>query len=101
MPREYTLHSAHEPSHRIDYKAELNEQQHAAVVSPPATEARGTDVARMLVAAREHDPSEALFEPHSRFVAEHPAGFLVDEPHDAAREEQDELFAAIASHEVG
>jgi DNA helicase-2/ATP-dependent DNA helicase PcrA len=35
MPREYTLHHAHEPSHRIDYKAELNEQQHAAVVSPP------------------------------------------------------------------
>lgn len=35
MPREYTLHSAHEPVHRIDYKAELNEQQYAAVVSPP------------------------------------------------------------------
>ena len=35
MPREYTLHSAHEPSHRIDFKAELNEQQYAAVVSPP------------------------------------------------------------------
>ncbi|WP_395717790.1 ATP-dependent helicase [Prosthecobacter sp.] len=35
MPREYTLHHAHEPSHRIDYKAELNEQQYAAVVSPP------------------------------------------------------------------
>ena len=34
MPREYTLHHAHEPS-RIDYKAELNEQQHAAVTSPP------------------------------------------------------------------
>ncbi len=35
MPREYTLHHAHEPAHRIDYKAELNEQQYAAVVSPP------------------------------------------------------------------
>lgn len=35
MPREYTLHQAHEPSTRIDYKAELNEQQHAAVTSPP------------------------------------------------------------------
>ena len=35
MPREYTLHSTHEPSHRIDYKAELNEQQYAAVTSPP------------------------------------------------------------------
>lgn len=35
MPREYTLHHAHEPTHRIDYKAELNEQQYAAVVSPP------------------------------------------------------------------
>jgi DNA helicase-2/ATP-dependent DNA helicase PcrA len=35
MPREYTLHQASAPSHRIDYKAELNEQQYAAVVSPP------------------------------------------------------------------
>lgn len=35
MPREYTLHHAHEPTTRIDYKAELNEQQHAAVTSPP------------------------------------------------------------------
>ncbi|MBK8040125.1 MAG: ATP-dependent helicase [Verrucomicrobiaceae bacterium] len=35
MPREYTLHSTHEPSNRIDFKAELNEQQYAAVVSPP------------------------------------------------------------------
>ncbi|MBL9129766.1 MAG: UvrD-helicase domain-containing protein, partial [Verrucomicrobiaceae bacterium] len=35
MPREYTLHHAQEPNHRIDYKAELNEQQYAAVVSPP------------------------------------------------------------------
>lgn len=35
MPREYTLHQAHDTSQRIDYKAELNEQQYAAVVSPP------------------------------------------------------------------
>lgn len=35
MARNYTLHTAHEPSNRIDYKAELNEQQHAAVTSPP------------------------------------------------------------------
>ena len=35
MARNYTLHSTHEPTHRIDYKAELNEQQYAAVVSPP------------------------------------------------------------------
>ncbi|MGV3661800.1 MAG: ATP-dependent helicase [Prosthecobacter sp.] len=35
MPRDYTLHHAHEPTTRIDYKAELNEQQHAAVTSPP------------------------------------------------------------------
>ena len=35
MARNYTLHSTHEPSTRIDYKAELNEQQHAAVTSPP------------------------------------------------------------------
>ncbi|WP_395732397.1 ATP-dependent helicase [Prosthecobacter sp.] len=35
MARNYTLHTAHEPSNRIDYKAELNEQQYAAVTSPP------------------------------------------------------------------
>ncbi len=35
MPRNYTLHHAHEPAPRIDYKAELNEQQYAAVTSPP------------------------------------------------------------------
>ncbi len=35
MARTYTLHTAHEPSNRIDYKAELNAQQHAAVTSPP------------------------------------------------------------------
>ncbi|MFN0076501.1 MAG: ATP-dependent helicase [Prosthecobacter sp.] len=35
MPRNYTLHSKHQPTHRIDYKAELNEQQYAAVTSPP------------------------------------------------------------------
>jgi DNA helicase-2/ATP-dependent DNA helicase PcrA len=35
MARNYTLHSTHEPSTRIDYKAELNEQQYAAVTSPP------------------------------------------------------------------
>jgi len=48
----------------VDYVALLLVRflRHDAVVSPPATEARGTDVARMLVAAREHDPSEALFE---------------------------------------
>ena len=35
MARNYTLHSTHEPSNRIDYKAELNEQQYEAVTSPP------------------------------------------------------------------
>ncbi|MBK8092921.1 MAG: ATP-dependent helicase [Verrucomicrobiaceae bacterium] len=37
MPREYTLHHAPAPTptHRIDYKAELNPQQYEAVVSPP------------------------------------------------------------------
>jgi DNA helicase-2/ATP-dependent DNA helicase PcrA len=35
MARNYTLHSTHEPSTRIDYKAELNEQQYEAVTSPP------------------------------------------------------------------
>ena len=35
MARNYTLHHAPDPTPRIDYKAELNEQQYAAVVSPP------------------------------------------------------------------
>jgi len=35
MPREYTLHTAAHAAPRIDYKAELNEQQYAAVVAPP------------------------------------------------------------------
>ncbi len=35
MAREYTLHSAHSSAPRINYKAELNEQQHAAVTAPP------------------------------------------------------------------
>ncbi len=35
MPREYTLHAAPASTPRIDYKAELNEQQHAAVTAPP------------------------------------------------------------------
>jgi hypothetical protein len=35
MPRNYTLHSTHDSAPRIDYKAELNEQQYAAVTSPP------------------------------------------------------------------
>ncbi len=35
MARNYTLHSTHESSTRIDYKAELNEQQYEAVTSPP------------------------------------------------------------------
>ena len=35
MPREYKLHPAQAPAQRIDYKAELNEQQHAAVTAPP------------------------------------------------------------------
>lgn len=35
MPREYTLHTAAPQGPRIDYKAELNEQQYAAVTAPP------------------------------------------------------------------
>jgi DNA helicase-2/ATP-dependent DNA helicase PcrA len=35
MSRDYTLHPSHSPSPRIDYKAELNPQQHAAVVAQP------------------------------------------------------------------
>ncbi len=35
MPRNYTLHHAPDSAPRIDYKAELNEQQYAAVTSPP------------------------------------------------------------------
>ena len=35
MARNYTLHSTHDSAPRIDYKAELNEQQYAAVTSPP------------------------------------------------------------------
>lgn len=35
MPREYTLHAAPVSTPRIDYKAELNEQQYAAVTAPP------------------------------------------------------------------
>lgn len=35
MPREYTLHSHTPAGPRIDYQAELNEQQHAAVTAPP------------------------------------------------------------------
>jgi DNA helicase-2/ATP-dependent DNA helicase PcrA len=35
MPRNYTLHHAHDSAPRIDYKSELNEQQYAAVTSPP------------------------------------------------------------------
>lgn len=34
MARTYTLHAA-EPTHRINYQAELNPQQYAAVTSPP------------------------------------------------------------------
>jgi DNA helicase-2/ATP-dependent DNA helicase PcrA len=35
MPRNYTLHHSHDSAPRIDYQAELNEQQYAAVTSPP------------------------------------------------------------------
>jgi DNA helicase-2/ATP-dependent DNA helicase PcrA len=35
MARNYTLHSTHDSAPRIDYKAELNEEQYAAVTSPP------------------------------------------------------------------
>ena len=35
MARDYTLHTPSSSAHRIDYKAELNEQQYAAVTAPP------------------------------------------------------------------
>ena len=35
MARDYTLHSAPASTHCIDYRAELNDQQFAAVTSPP------------------------------------------------------------------
>lgn len=35
MPRDYELHTATGSPHRIDYRAELNDQQHAAVTAPP------------------------------------------------------------------
>ncbi|MCA1964832.1 MAG: ATP-dependent helicase [Prosthecobacter sp.] len=36
MPRDYTLHTPPRPTApRIEYRAELNEQQHAAVTAPP------------------------------------------------------------------
>lgn len=35
MSRDYTLHTAAERAHRIDYRTELNPQQYEAVVSPP------------------------------------------------------------------
>ncbi|MBX7209593.1 MAG: ATP-dependent helicase [Verrucomicrobiaceae bacterium] len=35
MPREYTLHTATDHAPHIDFRTELNEQQHEAVVSPP------------------------------------------------------------------
>src|SRR5215471_14706131 len=35
MPRDYALHSAAGTAHRIDYRAELNDQQFAAVTSAP------------------------------------------------------------------
>lgn len=35
MAREYALHSSGGSAHRIDYRAELNDQQFAAVTSPP------------------------------------------------------------------
>lgn len=35
MARDYTLHSASSATHRIDYRAELNDQQYAAVTAPP------------------------------------------------------------------
>jgi hypothetical protein len=48
----------------VDYVALLLVRflRHDAVVPPPAEEASTTDVARLLMAAREHDPSEALAE---------------------------------------
>jgi DNA helicase-2/ATP-dependent DNA helicase PcrA len=35
MSRDYTLHAAPASTHRIDYRAELNDQQYEAVTSPP------------------------------------------------------------------
>ena len=35
MAREYTLHTHSDPGPKIDFRAELNPQQHAAVVCPP------------------------------------------------------------------
>ncbi|HEY2573356.1 MAG TPA: ATP-dependent helicase [Verrucomicrobiaceae bacterium] len=35
MPREYALHPAAGATHQIDYRAELNDQQYAAVTAPP------------------------------------------------------------------
>src|SRR6186997_3177459 len=35
MSRDYTLHTAPASAHRIDYRAELNDQQFEAVTSPP------------------------------------------------------------------
>jgi DNA helicase-2/ATP-dependent DNA helicase PcrA len=35
MARDYTLHTAPATTHRIDYRAELNDQQFGAVTSPP------------------------------------------------------------------
>src|SRR5213082_3118462 len=35
MPREYALHPAAGPAHRIDFRAELNDQQFEAVTSRP------------------------------------------------------------------
>lgn len=35
MSRDYTLHSTAAPAHRIDFRAELNDQQYAAVTAPP------------------------------------------------------------------
>ncbi len=35
MSRDYTLHSTSSATHRIDYRAELNDQQYAAVTAPP------------------------------------------------------------------
>lgn len=35
MPRDYTLHTSAPSAPRIDFKAELNEQQYAAVIAPP------------------------------------------------------------------
>jgi DNA helicase-2/ATP-dependent DNA helicase PcrA len=35
MARDYTLHTSSVPAHRIDYRAELNDQQFSAVTAPP------------------------------------------------------------------